>query len=105
MINIRDSIDHTPGRVDEVLGFLKQSRGVLRELRMVRIWTDRLEVIDINLDAYEIRGLGFADEEIIPVLDAVNAVYNQATIHEPTDLEYKEFQTGRRRPWAVDRVM
>jgi hypothetical protein len=98
-------MDYVTGQVDEVLSFLKRSRGVLRELRMVRIWTDRLEVIDINLDAYEIRGLGYLDEDIIPVLGAVNTVYNPATIHEPTDLPYKEFQTGRRRPWAEDRVM
>ena len=103
--NVRNSIDCTTNSIDEVLSFLKGSRGVLRELRMVRLWTDRVEVIDVNLDAYEIRGLGYVDAEITQVLSAVNAVYNPATIHASTDQEFKEFQAGRRRPWAEDRVM
>jgi hypothetical protein len=40
-----------------------------------------------------------------PLLQSINAVYNPSTIHEPTDAEYKEFKTGRCRPWAEDRVM
>jgi hypothetical protein len=35
----------------------------------------------------------------------VNAAFDPATIHDPTDAEYKEFLTGRRFPWAHDRVM
>ena len=31
--------------------------------------------------------------------------FDPKKIHEPTTLEYKEFDTGRRRPWAEDRVM
>ena len=27
------------------------------------------------------------------------------SLHNPTDAEYKEFDTGRRYPWAYDRVM
>jgi hypothetical protein len=35
----------------------------------------------------------------------VNTAFNPETIHNPIDLEYKEFKTGRRRAWAEDRVM
>jgi hypothetical protein len=35
----------------------------------------------------------------------VNAAYNPETVHRPTDAEYKELKTGRRHPWAEDRVM
>ena len=93
------------GDLTAVLQFLKRTRDELRELRMVRVWTERLEVIDINLDAFEIRGLGYGDEEIVPVLDAVNTAFNRATIHNPTTQPYKEFETGRRHPWGEDRVM
>ena len=34
-----------------------------------------------------------------------NVAFDPATIHDPTDAEYKEFLTGRRFPWAHDRVM
>ncbi|MGI9427171.1 MAG: hypothetical protein ACR2NM_00825 [Bythopirellula sp.] len=93
------------GDVDAVLKFLKRTRDELRELRMVRVQADGLEVIDINFDAFEIRGLGYEKCEIVPVLDAVNTAFNRSTIHAPTKQAYKEFKTGRRRPWAEDRVM
>ena len=104
-VDVRASLDFELGQVDDALAFLKRTRSELRELRMVRIWTDRLEVIDVNLDAFEILGLGYVDVEIVPVLDAVNTVYNRDSIHDFTDRPYKEFKTGRRRPWAEDRVM
>ena len=48
---------------------------------------------------------GYPDGEIVPLLRAVNTAFDPATIHEATTLEYKEFKTGRRHPWAEDRVM
>lgn len=93
------------GDVAAVLKFLKRTRDELRELRMVRVTTDGLEVIDINFDAFAIRGLGYKHSEIVPVLDAVNTAFNRSTIHSPTKQPYKQFETGRRHPWAEDRVM
>ncbi len=97
--------DFTSGGVDAALEFLKRTRVELRELRKVRVWKDRLEVFDVNHDRFEIRGLGYGDADIVPILDNLNTAFNPRTIHEPTDLEYKEFLTGRRRVWAEDRVM
>lgn len=51
------------------------------------------------------RGLGYADEPIVGVLDNINTACKHELIHEPTDDEFKEFLTGRRYPWAADRVM
>ena len=93
------------GDVAGALQFLKRTRDELRELRMVRVWTDSIEVIDINFDAFRIQGLGYENSEIVPVLDAVNAAFNRGTIHATTKQPYKEFKTGRRYPWAEDRVM
>ena len=45
------------------------------------------------------------DAEVVPLLRAVNTAFDPATIHDPTDQEYKELATGRRHPWAEDRVM
>ena len=96
---------YAPGGLSATLEFLKRTRSELRQLRMVRLWKDRLHVLDVNGDAFEVRGVGYADAEIVPLLDMVNAAYNPETVHRPTDAEYKELKTGRRHPWAEDRVM
>lgn len=85
--------------------FLKRTRCELRQLRMVRVGKEFLRVYDVNNDFFEIRGVGYAESDLIPLLKSINAVYNPSTIHEPTSDEYKEFKTGRCRPWAEDRVM
>lgn len=93
------------GQLDEVLEFLKRTRNELRTLRRVRVWTDRMQLFDVNGDYFEVTGVGYPDADIVPVLKAVDAVFKQASIHEPTPREFKEFKTGRRYPWARDRVM
>jgi hypothetical protein len=91
--------------VQEAQEFLKRTRWELRSLRHVRVWKDRLQVFDINGDYFEVRGVGYARPEIVALLNAVNTAYDPATIHNETNLEYKEFKTGRRYTWAHDRVM
>ncbi len=97
--------DYVSGSPQEAFDFLKRTRSELRMLRFVRVWPDNFRLYDINGDCFEIRGLGFEHEEIAIVLDHVNTAYKRELIHEPTRHEYKEFKTGRRRPWAQDRVM
>ena len=89
----------------EALIFLKRTRSELRQMRMVRVWADRVQVLDVNHDTFEIRSLGYRNPAVCDVLDAVNTAYKRESIHEPTDEDYKEFKTGRRYPWARDRVM
>jgi hypothetical protein len=84
--------------------FVRRARWELRELWMVRVWADRFQLIDVNKDCFEIRGLGYPDADMVPLLRMVNAAFDPITIHDPTT-EYKEFLTGRRFPWAHDRVM
>jgi hypothetical protein len=97
--------DYRPGGLDPAMEFLKRTRSELRLLRMVRVGKDFLRIFDVNGDSFEIRDLGYADADLIPLLQSINAVYNPNTIHEHTAAEYKEFKTGRCRPWAEDRVM
>ena len=97
--------EYTPGALDAALEFLKRTRWEMRELRRVRVWKDKLHVLDVNKDVFEIRGVGYADGDVVPLLRMVNAAFNPQTVHEPTDAEYKEFDTGRRYTWAHDRVM
>lgn len=101
----RASFDYAPGRLTAALEFLKRTRSELRSLRMVRVWADRVQVFDINRDRFEIRGLGYPDSDVLPVLEMVNTNFKPETIHAPVDVPYKEFLTGRRYPWAHDRVL
>ena len=101
----RATYTHTPGDLPAALGFLKRTHSELRMLRSVRIAKDRLHIIDVNHDFFEVRGIGYHDAEIIPLLHYLNAVFNPETIHKGTEAEYKEFSTGKCHPWAHDRVM
>ena len=96
---------HDYATLDAAREFLKRTRAELRMLRKVRVYRDRLHVIDVNKDYFEVRGLGYGDADVVPLLRSLNTAFNPQTIHSPTEAEYKEFDTGRRRPWAEDRVM
>lgn len=93
------------GNLADILEFLKRTRDELRMMRKVQVWTDRLRVFDVNGDCFEVTGIGYADGDIRPILDAVLTSYNPDSIHNAFAGEYKEFKTGKRHPWAEDRVM
>ena len=97
--------DFTSSAVPAALEFLKRTRWELRDLRKVRVWKDKIQIFDINGDYFEVRGVGYPAPDVVPLLRAVNTAFDPATIHDPTDAEYKEFLTGRRHTWAEDRVM
>jgi hypothetical protein len=97
--------DYAPGGLAAALDFLKRTRWELRSLRHARVWKDRLQVFDINGDFFEVKGVGYPDPDVVPLLRSVNAAFDPATVHEPTAAEFKELATGRRHTWAEDRVM
>src|SRR5262245_19690244 len=97
--------EHKADGLKDTVAFVQRTRAELRTLRKVRLWKDRVQIIDVNKDCFEVRGLGYESPDIIPILQDVNAAYKPETIHSPIDAEYKEIDTGRRYPWAHDRVM
>ena len=97
--------DYAPGGLPAALEFLKRTRSELRTLRRVLLWKDRLHVVDVNQDVFEVRGIGYRDADVVPLLRSLNTAFNPETIHNDTDAEYKEFGTGKCHPWAYDRVM
>ena len=97
--------EHASEQLDATLAFLKRIRSELRETRRVQVATDWLRVFDVNGDCFEVVGIGYPDADITALLDALNAVYKRESIHNPIERPYKEFKTGKRRPWAEDRVM
>jgi hypothetical protein len=97
--------DFADGGLNAALGFFRRTRNELRTLRMVRVSTDWIRLFDVNGDYFELRGLGYLDADIVPVLRSFDTPFNPETIHTPVAAPYKEFKTGRRYPWAADRVM
>ncbi len=94
-----------PGKLDEVLLFLKRTRSELRMLRRVRVSREWVRIFDVNGDWCEVSGVGYPDADVVEVLKAVNTPFNPETIHQLTPDEFKEFLTSRRYAWAADRVM
>lgn len=96
---------HEFDSIPDTLEFLKRTRFELRMLRKVRVFVNKTQILDINGDYFEIRGLGYPDANVVPILEAVNTAFKPEIIHDKTDDDYKEFKTGRRYTWANDRVM
>jgi hypothetical protein len=97
--------DYVRGGLEAALEFLKRTRNELRTLYLVRVWKDRVHVIDVNKDYFQVNGIGYPDADVVPLLRSVNAAFNPETVHNETDAEYKEFKAGNRYPWGYDRVM
>ena len=96
---------YTAGGLPAALEFLKRTRSELRMLRWVRVWKDRLHIVDVNRDYFEMSGIGYCDADIIPLLQNLNTAFNPETIHNEIDVKYKEFGAGKCDPWAYNRVM
>jgi len=99
------SLNYAEGDLQEALEFLKRTRAELRPLHRIHVYKDKIHIIDVNKDYFEIRGVGYPDAEVVPLLQAVNTAFNPATIHDVIQADYKEFGAGRRYTWAHDRVM
>lgn len=99
------SHDFADGGLEAAIAFFRRTRDELRTLRMVRVSTEWVRLFDINGDNFELHGLGYLDADILPVLKSFDTPFNPETIHVPIEAPYKEFKTGRRYPWAADRVM
>jgi hypothetical protein len=105
MTEPKASHDFRDGGVDAAIAFFRRTRNELRILRLVRVSTDWVRLFDVNGDYFELRGLGYLNAEVVPVLKSFDTPFNPETIHVPHAGPYKEFKTGRRYPWAADRVM
>lgn len=97
--------EFSDGGLEAAIAFFRRTRNELRMLRLVRVSTDRVQLFDVNGDYFELRGLGYPDDDVVPVLRSFDTPFNPATIHNPVEAPFKEFKTGRRYPWAADRVM
>jgi hypothetical protein len=97
--------DYAEGGLESALAFFRRTRAELRDLRLVRVSVDWVQLYDINGDYFQLTGIGYPDADIVAILNSFDTPFEPNLIHQPTDAPYKEFMTGRRYPWAADRVM
>ncbi|MEX2092659.1 MAG: hypothetical protein WD971_08275 [Pirellulales bacterium] len=97
--------DFADGGLEAAIAFFRRTRNELRTLRFVRVSTEWVRLFDVNGDYFELRRLGYLDADVAPVLRSFDTPFDPERIHLPIDAPYKEFKTGRRYPWAADRVM
>ncbi len=96
---------HAFTELPAALEFLKRTRWELRLLRRVHIYVDRIRIIDVNGDYFELHNVGYPDAPAVELLRGVNTAFDPLTLADPVDGEYKEFFTGRCVAWAADRLM
>jgi hypothetical protein len=97
--------DFADGGLEAALAFFRRTRDELRALSKVRVSKDWVRLFDVNGDYFELTGIGYPDEHIVAILQSFDTPFQPARIHDPISAPYKEFLTGRRYPWAADRVM
>lgn len=97
--------DFSDGGLDAAIAFFRRTRSELRMLHRAQVSTDWVRLFDVNGDYFELRGLGYPDGEVVPLLRTLDTPFNPERIHVPIEGPYKEFKMGRRYPWAADRVM
>ena len=96
---------YSPGKLGEVLEFLKRARAELMELRKVRVYRVRVEIFDVNGDHFDVLDIGYPDQDIVELLRSIGTSFKPDFIHQPIDRDYNEFKTGRRFPWAEARIL
>lgn len=96
---------YSPGKLHDVLEFLKRARAELMELRKVRVWRTRVEIYDVNGDRFDVLDIGYPEPDIVELLQSIGTSFKPDFIHQPIERDYKEFKTGRRFPWAEDRIL
>lgn len=97
--------EFSDGGLQAALDFFRRTRAELRMLRRVRVSKEWVRLFDINGDCFELTGLGYPDADIVPVLNSFDTPFDPESVHDPVDAAFKEWKTGRRYPWAADRVM
>jgi hypothetical protein len=99
------SHDFCDGGLQAALVFFRRTRSELRTLRCVRVSTEWVRLFDVNGNYFELRGLGYPNADVVTVLKSFDTPFDPELIHDPIKGPFKEFKTGRRYPWAADRVM
>ena len=91
----------------ELIQFFRGHAATLRNLRRLKISTEKTVVLDVNGDGIEFPGLTYGNNVLDELLRELGVVFTPANLHNPkaTPSGNKEFDLSGRWTWGHDRVM
>jgi hypothetical protein len=88
------------GQADAVREILLAQRRGFNTANRVRVERGRTFIIDINKDEFVIEGLGFADDNLIALLERLGAAFNPQELRRLTPDEQGPLEFALSRAWA-----
>ena len=97
---------YDPAESDLVRKILRAQRKSFNTANLVRVEPRRTIVYDINKDGFVIVGLGYGDENLIALLQALGAAFNPQELRRLTREEgaAREFALSRVWAWGAERT-
>ena len=97
---------YQPDQPDVVRRILRAQRRGFNSATRVRIQGASTFIVDINRDVFTVEGLGFGDENLILLLQALGAAFSPAEIRAigRDETAAREFELTRAWAWGAERT-
>ena len=96
---------YDPGEPDVVRRILLAQRRGFNTANRVRVERGRIAIIDINRDEFVVEGLGYGDENLVPLLQNLGAAFDPEDLRRlgPDESAAREFALSRAWAWGAER--
>jgi hypothetical protein len=96
---------YDPGEPDVVRRILLAQRRGFNTANRVRVERGRTAIIDINRDEFVVDGLGYGDENLIPLLQNLGAAFDPKELRRlgKDESAVREFALSRAWAWGAER--
>jgi hypothetical protein len=96
---------YDPTEPDVVRRILLAQRRGFNTANRVRVERGRTAIIDINRDEFIVEGLGYGDENLIPLLQNLGAAFDPEELRRlpPDESAAREFPLSRAWAWGAER--
>ena len=97
---------YDPNEPDLVRRILVAQRRGFNTANRVRVERGRMAIIDINRDEFLVEGLGYGDENLVAVLQALGATFDPEELKRlgPDESTPREFALSRAWAWGAERA-
>ena len=96
---------YDPREQDVVRRILRAQRKGFNTANRVRVECGRTAIIDINRDEFIVEGLGYGDDNLVPLLEALGAAFNPEELRRlgADEAVPREFPLSRAWAWGAER--
>src|SRR4029453_6413506 len=100
------SYRYDPAEPDLVRRIVVAQRRGFNTATLVRVERGRTLIFDINRDAFVVEGLGYGDEYLIALLQALGAAFDPGELRKlgPDEARAREFALSRAWAWGAERA-